>query len=1788
VSALLQGPQASITLTEHGSLEPVHRHSDFRLFACMNPATDVGKKDLPPNIRGRFTEIFVPPPDADPETLTSIVRLHIGALAVGDKVAVDDVAEFYKAAKDLAEARELSDGSNQRPHYSMRTLTRMLSFVSQAAPSFGLRRALWEGGLMAFTTSLSEKSAQTIIALAEKLLLSRVKNIRSTLALVPNAPTHRPREDFVQVGPYWLERGPHEMQAVDEYIVTPSVAKKLVDLARVVYAQRFPVLIEGPTSSGKTSTIEYLARRTGHRFVRINNHEHTDIQEYIGSYLTDPTTGKLTFQDGILVRALRNGEWIVLDELNLAPTDVLEALNRLLDDNRELLIPETQEVVRPHPQFRLFATQNPPGLYAGRKVLSRAFRNRFLELFFDDVPEAELEEILSRRTRIAPSYATRIVSVFRELQKRRQTSRVFETKHGFATLRDLFRWAGRDASSPLELAQNGYMLLAERARRADDKQVVKEVIESTLKVKIDEAMLYGLTSATVVDMQTRLGGVALPTNSTRVVWTAAMQRLFVLVAAALRSNEPVLLVGETGCGKTSVCEIFAEATGRTLHTVSCHQNTETADIIGGQRPIRNRAGAAAAAADRAVDILRAHDVDLPAAIDTDNIIAALEHLSTRVEANTAIMGQILGARQDLLQAKALFRWHDGPLIDAMKSGSIMLLDEISLADDSVLERLNSVLEPERTIVMAEMGGRSLQEALVVADERFKLVATMNPGGDYGKKELSPALRNRFTEIWVPAVEDRRDREMIVSSLWQHTALQECTRPLLDFIDWLAHRCGDSSALGLRDILVYALSSPPASNANAVTQAWVRFSNHLYAQQSKLPMSVIFVSLNVRLLFLLLILVQHNAANLCLLDGLDTIPLTAGFSAIAIQDLRTAITQRLYELYPLAAEDGAFDVADTTSAFRIGPFTIAKRGLTSDDPSFDITAPTTLSNAMRVLRALQVPKPILLEGSPGVGKTSLVVALAARTGNQLERINLSDQTDMVDLFGSDLPVEGGKPGEFAWKDAAFLRSLQEGHWVLLDEMNLAPQAVLEGLNAVLDHRGEVFIPEMGRSFNCHPNFRVFAAQNPQHQGGGRKGLPKSFLNRFTKVYLCELDHNDLLSICRRIHPELDSDALSAMIAYNTRLHAETMITRSFGRAGTPWEFNLRDVLRWTKLVTTPSPLTLVGDPAEHLDALYLRRFRSADDRHAAASLFTEVAKVSSPEDLNPWPTESPGVLNVGFATLQPSGQRFATPQPVTLLQGQLSAVSAFASSVDRSTLTILVGGDASGKTSLVRFLAEQSGKRLHEYSLHGSVDTMDILGSFEQSDLKSSLEAALKRAADHVALLAQSDVARYAAIDPILCARLRSPAVDNATALAEQILIHVPDLPANITFDLRTAVSRASQESAGPTFEWSDGTLVQAIKDGSWVFLDNANLCNASVLDRLNSLCEVGGSITLSERGLVDGVPVTLTPHRGFRLILGVNPRHGELSRAMRNRGLEIFVDVERNHEDLTRLQGMSRLPATANATTSVCTSAVNFELVRRGLLADASVSPQVGWLPDAVARRRLDLQTALPFHVASSTVAAVTRFVMLLGQTSISDWHMSLRALDRWSVNDATTSTALKAIIADLRTDENAFRQWLDQVFSALAQTRGVPLHFLRAQVCTHFPQSQRSSLASLSHTEFVACNIASCFLLQPYHLARYSGVRPRYRFGVVYSWFLLHSPHSGLAATAVAGKFGAGSSTSPRPSSFRSASCGTHTLGCILAASRWAATHRGEPESDARIGLLTAIPSLHLFLTYWTFPVTF
>ena len=53
----------------------------------------------------------------------------------------------------------------------------------------------------------------------------------------------------------------------------------------------------------------------------------------------------------------------------------------------------------------------------------------------------------------------------------------------------------------------------------------------------------------------------------------------------------------------------------------------------------------------------------------------------------------------LIQLPKKFEWVDGSLVNAVRNGGVFLVDEISLANDNVLERLNSLLESERSLFM---------------------------------------------------------------------------------------------------------------------------------------------------------------------------------------------------------------------------------------------------------------------------------------------------------------------------------------------------------------------------------------------------------------------------------------------------------------------------------------------------------------------------------------------------------------------------------------------------------------------------------------------------------------------------------------------------------------------------------------------------------------------------------------------------------------------------------------------------------------------------------------------------------------------------------------------------------------------------------------------------------------------------------------------------------------------------------------------------------------------------------
>ena len=166
-----------------------------------------------------------------------------------------------------------------------------------------------------------------------------------------------------------------------------------------------PCLLEGPTSTAKTSSIQYLASLVGQPVARVNLNGQTDTGELIGRFV--PATGARAtggahwaWQDGVLLEALRHGWWLILDELNLAEPAILERLNSLLERTPSLLVTEHDNQVfgtggEPiHPEFRIFGTMN-PAEYAGRNALSPAYRDRWRgHLIVEPAGEAEYRAML--------------------------------------------------------------------------------------------------------------------------------------------------------------------------------------------------------------------------------------------------------------------------------------------------------------------------------------------------------------------------------------------------------------------------------------------------------------------------------------------------------------------------------------------------------------------------------------------------------------------------------------------------------------------------------------------------------------------------------------------------------------------------------------------------------------------------------------------------------------------------------------------------------------------------------------------------------------------------------------------------------------------------------------------------------------------------------------------------------------------------------------------------------------------------------------------------------------------------------------------------------------------------------------------------------------------------------------------------------------------------------------------------------------------------------------------------
>ncbi|AJZ63197.1 miro-like family protein [Paraburkholderia fungorum] len=162
------------------------------------------------------------------------------------------------------------------------------------------------------------------------------------------------------------------------------------------------VMLIGHTGAGKTSLIEQVAARSRHGVLRSNMNGQTTVGDFVGFWTVKG--GETIWVDGVLPTAMREGLWLIVDEIDFAEPSILAALTAVLEPHGRLVLKEKgNEIVAPHPAFRLFATANAVGamsqfrhLYQGANLMNEAFLDRWRVYMLDYLTPAEEADVLMR------------------------------------------------------------------------------------------------------------------------------------------------------------------------------------------------------------------------------------------------------------------------------------------------------------------------------------------------------------------------------------------------------------------------------------------------------------------------------------------------------------------------------------------------------------------------------------------------------------------------------------------------------------------------------------------------------------------------------------------------------------------------------------------------------------------------------------------------------------------------------------------------------------------------------------------------------------------------------------------------------------------------------------------------------------------------------------------------------------------------------------------------------------------------------------------------------------------------------------------------------------------------------------------------------------------------------------------------------------------------------------------------------------------------------------------------
>ncbi|MBI5354891.1 MAG: CbbQ/NirQ/NorQ/GpvN family protein [Candidatus Aenigmarchaeota archaeon] len=179
-----------------------------------------------------------------------------------------------------------------------------------------------------------------------------------------------------------------------------------VELFRECFENKLPFLLKGPTGSGKTRLVEYMAYKLDVPLYTVSCHEDLSANDLVGRHLIKGD--ETVWIDGPLLEAVKNGGIVYLDEIVEARKDATVVIHSLTDHRRYLPVEKLGETFDAPDNFMMVMSYN-PNYQNVTKELKPSTRQRFVTMELG-WPTPELEtEIISHESGVSKETAEKLV-----------------------------------------------------------------------------------------------------------------------------------------------------------------------------------------------------------------------------------------------------------------------------------------------------------------------------------------------------------------------------------------------------------------------------------------------------------------------------------------------------------------------------------------------------------------------------------------------------------------------------------------------------------------------------------------------------------------------------------------------------------------------------------------------------------------------------------------------------------------------------------------------------------------------------------------------------------------------------------------------------------------------------------------------------------------------------------------------------------------------------------------------------------------------------------------------------------------------------------------------------------------------------------------------------------------------------------------------------------------------------------------------------------------------------------